>query len=99
MFDNTPCVAVSNTFPFTLLKLQEVFGGTIKEREGSTGRAYFQWRLYGKGAIELIHQVRPYLWEKLPQADLVLRIRDTAPGRQREGLVAQLKQLKRLDYS
>ena len=42
--------------------------------------------------------VKPFLWEKLPQADLVLRIRETGLGGKRTALLSQLKQLKKLDY-
>ena len=97
-FNRSPEVSVTNTFPYTLRKLAEMFGGVVRTRTQPDGREYFQWRIYGDNAIDFIHQVRPYLWEKLPQADLVLRIRDTEPGPQRDGLRAQLKQLKRLNY-
>lgn len=98
MFNTSPEVSITNTFPYTLRKLAELFGGRVVKRSYSDGREYYQWRIYGDNAINFIHKVRPYLWEKLPQADLVLRIRETEPGPQREGLLAQLKQLKRLNY-
>ena len=98
MYDNSPTVSVTNTFPYTLRKLCEMYGGRVDERESKTGRLYYQWRLYGDPAIDFIREVRPHLWEKLPQADLVLRIRDTKPGQQRDGMIAQLKHLKRLEY-
>tara|TARA_R110000787_G_scaffold186566_4_gene298277 strand:+ start:4134 stop:4364 length:231 start_codon:yes stop_codon:yes gene_type:complete len=76
-----------------------MYGGKVARRDAlENGREYFQWRIYGDNAIHFIHEVRPYLWEKLPQADLVLRIRDTKPGAQRDGLKSQLKKLKRLEY-
>ena len=48
--------------------------------------------------MEMLRLIYPYLWEKLPQADLMLRIRDTKPGLKRDGLIAQLKHLKHLEY-
>lgn len=100
LYGSSPEVAVTNCFPYTLYKLQESFGGTVLKREPHpvSNRTIYQWRVYGDHAVDLIKQVRPYLWEKLPQADLVLRIRGLKPGPQRAGLVAQLKKLKKLDY-
>jgi hypothetical protein len=99
MWHHTPTIAVTNTYPYTLRKLCEMHGGTIDERLKPPGRPYYQWRVYGDQAMDLIQLIHPYLWEKLPQADLILRIRDTTPGPRREGLIAQLKHLKRLDYT
>ncbi len=99
LFSTTPTVSISNTFPYVLRKLHEVHGGTVENRRATKNcRSYYQWRIYGDDAIEMIRLIYPYLWEKLPQADLLLRIRDTKPGPKRDGLIAQLKHLKHLEY-
>ena len=99
MYRNSPIVSVSNTFPYTLETLAELYGGQVIElpRRGED-RTVHLWRIYGDDAIRLIEDVLEYLWEKQPQADLILRIRVTPPGQKRNGMLAQLKKLKKLDY-
>lgn len=67
-----------------------------RQREGQ--RTYYLWRVYGDRAIALIHLLKPHLWEKLPQAELLLAIRSEPAGEKREGLIRQLTSMKHIDY-
>jgi intein/homing endonuclease len=96
---SSPEVSVTNCFPYTLHQLAKHFGGTVRSYDNKKkGRTYFQWRVYGDAAIHLVELLRPYLWEKLPQAELVLAIREERPGPRREALIRQLSSMKQIDY-
>ena len=97
--NGSPEVSATNAFPYTLRQLQAMFGGGISvEKAKDRCRTIYKWRLYGDPAIDLVHALRPYLWEKLPQAELLIAIRAESPGAKRDGLIKQLGQLKRIDY-
>lgn len=88
---------MTNAFPYTLHQLALCFGGTVSSRKPDR-RTYYQWRLYGEAAIDLVKKLKPFLWEKLPQAELLLTIRSEAPGAKRDGLIRQLSSMKQIDY-
>jgi len=100
MFNSTPVVDVASIFPYTLYEFAGAYGGTVKHRPRykTNKRDFYQWRIYGANAIALIECVIHLLREKAPQAQVLLQIRQTEPGHQREGLVAQLKSLKTIEY-
>ena len=96
---SSPEVSVTNCFPYTLHQLAASFGGSVRCYDNKKkGRTYFQWRVYGEGAINLVKLLKPYLWEKLPQAELVLAIRAERPGPRRKALIKQLSSMKQIDY-
>ncbi len=97
--ESSPEVSVTNCFPFTLHQLASSFGGTVLQRaHKKKGRTYFQWRVYGDAAIRLVELLKPFLWEKRPQAELMLAIREESPGARREALIKQLSSMKQIDY-
>jgi hypothetical protein len=101
MFNRTPVVEVTSVFPYTLYAFAEAYGGHVSHRPrrpGHSTKDYYQWRVYGDDAISLIKCVVSLLREKVPQARVLLQIRETEPGHRREGLKAQLKSLKKLEY-
>lgn len=98
-WNRTPEVSATNVFPYTLYQLKESFGGSVRSyKNAPDGRTYYQWRSYGDGALQVVHLILPYLWEKLPQAELLLSIRAEEPGAKRSGLIRQLRSLKQIDY-
>lgn len=99
MYGSTLEVSVSSIYPYTLEVFHQAYGGTLSTRRRSTNcRQLHEWRIYGKSAEALIEDVLPYLKEKRGQALICLEIRTMAPGPSRDGLVAQLKSMKRIEY-
>ena len=99
---NTPIVCVANTYPYTLLGLQRLFGGTIRCRVRGDGkhRTQYEWTVCGDDARNCISVVRPYLWEKRLQADMLLEMfKYPRKSRRRIKLHKLLKDRKRIDYS
>tara|TARA_B100000575_G_C23085638_1_gene625658 strand:+ start:266 stop:760 length:495 start_codon:yes stop_codon:yes gene_type:complete len=99
---NTAIVSVANTYPYTLMGLQRLFGGTIRcsGRSNSKRRTCYEWFVCGEGARNCIKLVMPYLWEKREQAELLLEIyRYPAKSRRRKKLRRVLAALKRINYT
>ena len=97
--NTSPEVSITNCFPYTLYQLAEHFGGTVRKyTHKKAGRTVYQWRAYGNTAIAMVEKLLPYLWEKLPQAELLLSIRAAGPGARREALIRQLGAMKQIDY-
>lgn len=62
-------------------------------------RPEFVWEVYGPDAREAIRALLPYLDEKQRQARVLLEISEWPAGcAQRESLVRELKELKRIAY-
>lgn len=98
-FRRTLEISITSIYPYTLKVFQVAYGGAINHRKGDVNRrTSYQWRIYGQGAMKVLEDVLPYLREKKVQALLCVAIRETPPGPEREGLMAQLKSMKRVEY-
>lgn len=81
-FDGEGCITISkngavdiriaNTAYNVLSYLQHHFGGTITNRSQRINKRQYAYCLYGENAITFINIIRPYLIDKLPQAETVL---------------------------
>lgn len=97
-------VKVSHTHLPSLQFLQKMFGGSVKERSGKNKKAWV-WYVCGDTAKECLKTIRPYLREKLPQADVAINILLIRTGRgikpnyevakYREKLLKELAELKK----
>lgn len=105
-----PTLEVANTDPAPLVKLAEMFGGTIKEvrRDSAKHRNAYKWCLRGFASVQAtLAATRPYMRVKGDEADIVLGLRVTGRGinadpgemRRREEAHAQLADLKRRSYA
>lgn len=65
-------VRITNTAKNVLVKFQNLFGGTIGNRTQKVNKTQYAFCLYGENAIEFIKLIKPYLIEKLPQAETIL---------------------------
>jgi hypothetical protein len=65
-------VRITNTSKQVLLKLQAVFGGKIGDRSQKANKTQYSYCFYGENAIKFIKILKPYLVEKLPQAETIL---------------------------
>lgn len=65
-------VRISNTAKNVLVRLQKNFGGSITNRTQKINKTQYAYSLYGDEAIEFIKTIKPYLLDKLPQADTML---------------------------
>lgn len=74
------------------------FGGSVRSFRNKGGRPFFSWSATGNRALRVILAVDDHLIVKKAQAALVLLARDLPPGRQREGVVAELSSLKHHYY-
>ena len=80
-FDGEGCISISkngtvdvritNTAFNVLSKIQEYFGGTITNRSQKVNKRQYAYSFYGENAINFLTVVKPYLIEKLPQAETV----------------------------
>lgn len=81
-FDGEGCITISkngavdvritNTAKNVLVKLQNIFGGAITDRTQRVNKAQYAYSFYGENAIQFIKTIKPYLIEKLPQAETLL---------------------------
>jgi hypothetical protein len=81
-FDGEGCISISkngavdiritNTAKNVLVKFQKLFGGTIGNRAQKVNKTQYAYCVYGESAIEFIKILKPYLVEKLPQAETIL---------------------------
>lgn len=81
-FDGEGCISISKngavdirvttTAHNVLVKLQSVFGGTITQRIQRVNKKQYAYSFYGENAIEFIKIIKPYLIDKLPQAEAIL---------------------------
>lgn len=69
-------IRITNTSKAVLVKLQSIFGGNIGDRTQKVNKQQYAYCLYGEAAIEFISIIKPYLIEKLPQANTVLEYYD-----------------------
>ena len=97
MFSATPRVAVTSIFAPVLELFREAFGGSIRKLKGDN-RAVWQWEASGNRAMRCLVRLVPFMFEKQAQARIAMEARGTKPGPHRDGLVAQLAALKRVDY-
>ena len=98
---NGVTVSASNTFPWVLHALQQEFGGYVRVSQVTNGmvRTAFQWRVHGQAALDCCSALAPYLFEKRPQALLVLEWPGWPPrSAKRQSIVKELGKLKRIDY-
>ena len=65
-------VRITNTAKSVLVKFQGLFGGTIGSRTQRVNKTQYAFCLYGENAIDFIKVIKPFLIEKLPQAETVL---------------------------
>jgi len=99
---NTAIVSVSNTYPWTLVILQQYFGGHIRlhTRANKVHRTCYEWAVCGSKARSCITTLIPYLWEKREQAELILEIfKYPNKSRRRKTLKRKLKAKKRINYT
>ena len=81
-FDGEGCITISkngavdvrvvNTSKKVLLKLQSIFGGSITNRTQKINKTQYAYSFYGENAIEFIKLIKPYLNDKLSQAETIL---------------------------
>jgi hypothetical protein len=81
-FDGEGCITISkngavdvrvvNTSKKVLLKLQSIFGGSITNRTQKINKTQYAYSFYGENAIEFIKLIKPYLIDKLSQAETIL---------------------------
>lgn len=90
---------VSNTHLPSLRRLQGWFGGNLRELKRysrARHRRVYQWTVCGETALAVCGRIRPHLFEKGKQVDVVFKLR-ARPAHERKALLAKLKQLKRVE--
>ena len=89
---------ITSVYPFILRIFELRFGGSVRQRNIDSPRAIYRWRLSGEKAINCMKQLHPYLVEKQVQVSLILKLRETSPGPLREGMLAQMRAMKIVNY-
>jgi hypothetical protein len=101
LFDSSPRLEVSNTYPRTLMELKEFFGGavTLKFRAEGRNRTAYRYRVSGFACVSLCKKISHLLREKRAQAELLIRLYDTPRTSETfKALVKELTDLKRINY-
>ena len=98
-YRSSPIIEAVSVYPFTLEEIAINLGGKVFKRvPRAKQRVYYQYRIYGGPALELVKKILPYLREKRVQALQLFRIRELPPGPEREKLKAELKAMKQVEY-
>lgn len=100
-FSSTPLVEICGTYPDILRQLESQYGGRVRLQCSTplSKKRVYKWTITGPRAAQVVRQVLPFLEEKAPQADLVLRIHRYPPkSAMRAALIRELKALKRVSY-
>lgn len=72
------CASVSNTDNTLLELLRDSFGGYISMlRRNGNRKDIYQWHITSTGAVVFISAIKPYLRQKLDQADVALEFQST----------------------
>ncbi len=100
-FHRTPTVTVTNTYPYTLMFLRAMFGGSIRTKpEVPNSRTAYEWCAFGDNARNCIKRVLPFLREKKPQAEILTELLLYPPKSvRRKRLTKLLSEKKRIDYT
>lgn len=101
-YRGSPVIEVSNTYPYVLVTLQSLFGGTVrqKRKNNPTSRTLYEWYCSGDTARQAMTILLPLLREKKPQVEILLEMgrypkRSEYHRKLREKLIG----LKRIDYT
>jgi hypothetical protein len=65
-------VRISNTAKNVLVTLHSYFGGSITNRTQKVNKAQYVYSLYGETAINFLSLIKPFMIDKLPQAEAIL---------------------------
>ena len=102
MFDKGSIrVEVTNTYPYTLVWLKGLFGGTVSVKRNSydNKRTTYRYTSSGSTAFKLCNLILPFVKEKHKQVLLVVQLADTkANSELRKTLGLELSKLKNIDY-
>lgn len=94
-----PSITVVSLFTGVLRVFLYDFGGSIyPHKKPGSRRECWRWVVTGDKAITCLDELTPFLFEKRPQAELVLRLRLTVPGPHRAALIEQLNAMKKASY-
>jgi hypothetical protein len=101
IYGNSPAVEISNTYPHTLVLFKGAFNGAVslKARGEGRTRTSYRYRVNGSNAIRLCRAVLPFLVEKRKQAELLIKMFDTARSSETFKVMSkELTDLKRINY-
>lgn len=95
-----PQITVTSCFPGILKVYQQWFGGSIYSAKPRNPKARpgWRWQATGDTGMQVVQALLPYLLEKRPQAEILIRMRGMGPGVAREALASQLKAIKQVNY-
>lgn len=65
-------IRITNTALCVLTKFRDMFGGSITDRSQRVNKRQYAYNLYGDEGIEFLQTIKPYLIEKLPQAETII---------------------------
>jgi hypothetical protein len=93
-------LSITNTYPDTLRRLVELFGGRYRKRKTrESARQQWEFVVGGRAADRCAKKLLPFLQEKRKQAELFIELgRWPQKSATCSALVAQLKALKRIQY-
>lgn len=99
---HTEHVFITSCYPHHLALIQKMFGfGSLRKMTSKhVGyRTAYRLDFYGKSAISFLSEIRPFLIEKVYQANILLGIRDLPAGSaSRQAAMAELKKVKKIEY-
>ena len=76
-------VSVANIDPRMCLRLRDLFGGGLTAYSRARGRPYLVWAVSGARAVQILHELYPFLVCKQDQAEVAFAWDETRLGRGR----------------
>lgn len=100
-YTSTPMVQVGSTFPHVLIWLRDFYGGRLTCMPSRDHKRHFyRWTITGPSCREMVRDVMPYLYEKRPQAEILLQAGQyPKQSAMRAYLKRELTTLKRTNYT
>jgi hypothetical protein len=100
-YNNTATISISNTYPYTLMFMRRMFGGSIRTKTNKpNARTAYDWSIFGDNARTCAELTIPFLREKRPQAEIMLDL-GSYPKKsvRRNQLKKLLSKKKKIDYT
>lgn len=97
----TPMISCKNQHYPTVLAFLEKYGGNVlSHQQPLNGRWIHEWYCYGAKALAVVEDTIEYLWQKKPQAELLIEWSKTSPKSEARIQIKRLiSELKRVDYA
>lgn len=92
---------ITNSNRGTLERIQDFFGGAIREQEKTPNKTIYNWCITSAEAVDFLKTLSPFLDEKKTQALLAIKFHEkkgNLTGETKRGFAQVLSEMKKQDY-